>query len=361
MNFWQDLPRPFFVLAPMADVTDAAFRYIITKYGKPDVLWTEFVSADGLYHTRELQRLPDSENPLMKDLVYGEGERPIVAQIFSSKPAMIEYASALVTELGFDGVDINMGCPDRSIEKQKAGAALMKDSALARELIRAAKRGTQGKIPVSVNTRVGYNKVELDTWLPELLAEEPATITVHARTRKEMSDVPARWEHVRDAVDLRNRQDVGTLIIGNGDVMTLEEGRQRIEESGADGVMIGRGIFGNPWLFAGLSACRGEDRAQRPHPNPPLKEGREVVPLPLPEGEVGRGWEQNPTTPEKLRVLTEHCHAFEELCGHKSFSVMKKHFKAYVRNFDGAAELRVRLMECNSAEEVETVITKFKM
>ncbi|MBP9759962.1 MAG: tRNA-dihydrouridine synthase [Candidatus Pacebacteria bacterium] len=320
-NFWAGLPQPFFALAPMADVTDPAFRHIIAKYGAPDVMWTEFVSADGLYHTREIQKLSDSENPLMRSFMYGESERPIVAQLFSSKPEMMEYGASVVTELGFDGVDINMGCPDKSVEKQKAGAALMKNPELARELIRATKRGTGDKIPVSVKTRVGYNKVELDTWLPELLAEEPAVITVHARTRKEMSEVPARWKHVREAVELRNKLQYSsdnshTLIIGNGDVTSLKDGRVCAEEAGADGVMVGRGIFGNPWFFSGYT----------------------------------------PTQEEKLRTLVEHCYSFEELCRHKSFAVMKKHFKAYVRDFDGASELRAKLMECKNASEVASVL-----
>lgn len=331
-NFWHQLPKPFFALAPMADVTDAAFRRIIAKYsqytrqdggqGGPDVMWTEFVSADGLYHTRELQKLPDSENPLMQDLVYGADERPIVAQLFTSKPEMMEYGAALMVELGFDGVDINMGCPDRSIEKQRAGAALMRNPPLARELIRSAMRGTQGTIPVSVKTRVGFNALEhvppFGEWLTELLAEEPAAITVHARTRKELSKVPARWEHVAEAVELRNRLGSETLIVGNGDLVDLADARRKVAETGADGAMLGRAIFGNPWLFS----------------------------------------EHLPAREEKLRVLVEHCYAFEELCTHKSFAVMKKHFKAYVRDFDGAGELRDTLYGCNTADEVACVVVR---
>lgn len=319
-TFWDDMVRPFMVLAPMADVTDPAFRRVIAQYGKPDVLWTEFVSADGLYHTREVNKLPDDENPLLKDLVYGENEHPIIVQLFSAKPEMMEYAAALMVDLGFDGVDINMGCPDRSVEKQGAGASLMKQPELAVELIEAAKSGVQGKIPVSVKTRIGYNKNELDMWLPKLLSAEPAAVTVHTRTRKELSLVPARWEHIEEAVRIRDAAGSKTYIIGNGDVETPEQGRVLAKEYGADGVMIGRGIFGNPWLFS----------------------------------------EQVPGLDEKLRVLQEHCDAFSELCGHKSFAVMKKHFKAYVTGFDGAKEMRIELMGCNTAEEVAEVITKWR-
>jgi tRNA-dihydrouridine synthase len=331
----------------MADVTDAAFRRVITKCGKPDVMWTEFVSADGLYHTRELQKLSDAENPLMQDLIYSKDERPIVAQLFTSKPEMMEYGAALVAELGFDGVDINMGCPDRSIEKQCAGASLMRNPVLARELIRAAKRGTGGKIPVSVKTRVGFNKIEhvppFGEWLTELLAEEPAALIVHARTRKELSKVPARWEHVREAVELRNTLGSNTLIIGNGDLVDIADARIKVAETGADGAMLGRAIFGNPWLFSELHV---------PHPSPLLS--KERGPLPLDTGEAGRGY--IPSREEKLRVLVEHCYAFDELCSHKSFAVMKKHFKAYVRDFDGAGELRDKLYGCETAKEIQAAV-----
>ena len=315
-TFWNDIQRPIIALAPMADVTDPAFRRIIANKGAPDVFWTEFVSADGLYHTRELQKLPDSKNPLMLDMVFDVSEHPIVLQIFSSNPDTIAYASRLAVERGFDGVDINMGCPDRSVEKQGAGAALMKDSVRARELIRAAKHAVGDNIPVSVKTRIGYNKNELSTWLPEILAEEPALVTVHARTRKEMSAVPARWEHVREAVSIRDSLHSPTLILGNGDVLNVAEAHERVKETGADGVMIGRGIFGDPWLFS----------------------------------------ETTPTHNERMLTLAEHCRLFEDLCAHKSFAVMKKHFKAYVRDFDGAAELRATLMEANNATEVAHII-----
>ncbi|MCE9644069.1 tRNA-dihydrouridine synthase [Candidatus Parcubacteria bacterium] len=310
MSFWRQLKKPVMVLAPMADVTDTAFRRIIAKYGKPDVTWTEFVSADGLCSPgREI---------LLHDLKYTEAERPIVAQLFTSHPEKMEQAAALAEKLGFDGIDINMGCPDRSIEKQGAGAAMIKNPAQAKEVIRAAKRGT--KLPISVKTRVGYNKVELEEWLPALLEEDIAVLTVHARTRKEMSAVPARWEHVKRAVEIRDAMGKETLIFGNGDVTDLADARKKISETGADGVMLGRAIFGNPWLFA----------------------------------------EKIPSLEEKLRVMVEHTKAFEDLLGGvKSFSIMKKHYKAYVNGFDGAKELRVELMEAKDAAEVAAITERF--
>src|SRR3989344_1783825 len=265
LNFWDTLPKPFFALAPLDDVTDAAFRRLIAKYGKPDVMFTEFTSADGLV-------LADAEGQkkLRKKLLYSESERPIVAQIFTSSPERMEKESRLVAEIGFDGVDINMGCPDRAVEKSGCGAALIKNPALARELIRAAQKSG---LPVSIKTRIGYNKDELKTWLPELLAEEPAAIALHARTRKEMSDVPAQWNAVARAVRIRDKlgsparlpgQGPGkTLIIGNGDVEDMNDARKRAEETKCDGVMLGRAIFGNPWLFA--------NRTDAPTPKERLK------------------------------------------------------------------------------------------
>ena len=321
MNFWKDIKKPFLALAPMADVTDAAFRRMFAKYGKPDVTWTEFVSADGLCLAPE-----EGRKRLLKAFEYIEAERPVVAQIFGSNPEYIEKAAVMVCELGFDGVDINMGCPDRSVEKQKAGAALIKTPELAKEIILAAKRGA-GDMPVSVKTRVGYNKDELEIWLPALLSAEPALITIHARTRKEMSLVSARWERVKRAVEIRDEvqrnSKVKTLIAGNGDVASREEAFKRVEETGADGVMIGRGVFGNPWFF-----------------NPEIK--KENLPI-----------------EEQLKVMVEHTKLFEELCSYKSFVVMKKHYKAYCHGFDGAKELRVRLMEAENAGEVERLVNEF--
>jgi nifR3 family TIM-barrel protein len=314
MNFWKKLPRPFFALAPMADVTDAPFRRVIAKYGEPDVMWTEFVSADGLVLAPEIGR-----KKLLRDLMYTEGERPIVAQLFSSNPENMREAAKLIRKLGFDGLDINMGCPDKSIEKQGAGAAHIKNSKQAREVIRAAKEGMAG-LPVSVKTRIGYNKDELDSWLPEILVEGVAAVIIHARTRKEMSKVPAQWSAVKRAVKIRDEIAPETLIIGNGDVKDILQAKELAKETGCDGVMLGRAIFGNPWLFS----------------------------------------DHTPTTEEKLKVLIEHTKLFEELLGDlKSFALMKKHFKAYVSGFDGAGDLRASLMKTDNAIDVENIIKKY--
>lgn len=352
LGFWKDLDlkchnagRPICVLAPMADVTDCAFRYVIAKYGKPDVLWAEFVSADGL-----VRATPEGKKKLLADLKFSpELERPIIAQLFGSNPEYMEEACKMVAELGFDGIDINMGCPDKSIEKQGAGASMMKNPKLAKEIILAAKRGVQrgaqsgvqcglkkaknkktSPIPITVKTRVGYNKDELDSWLKNILEASPAVVIVHARTRKELSKVPANWDYVRRAVAIRNKVQSSliesnknhTLIFGNGDVHSMTDAYVKAKESGADGVMIGRAIFGNPWLFS----------------------------------------ETTPSLKEKLEVMVEHTFKFQrELGDIKSFDVMKKHYKAYVNGFDGAKELRVQLMETKTAEDVEKITKDFML
>lgn len=310
-DFWHKLKKPFFCLAPMADVTDAAFRYIITKKGKPDILWTEFVSADGLIH-------PVAKKRLILDLKYSKKEKPIIAQIFGSNPENVEKASKMIKKLGFDGVDINMGCPDRSVCKQGSGAAMMNTPDVAVEVIRAAKKS---KLPVSVKTRLGFNKDQLEEWLPILLNENLSAITIHARTKKEMSEVPARWDRVKRAVEIRDEMGKDTLIIGNGDVESMEDARKKVKETGCDGVMIGRGIFGNPWFFS----------------------------------------EHEPTLEEKIKTLCEHVKYFDKWVSQKSFAVMKKHFKAYVTGFDGAKELRMKLMETNSAKEVIKVLKNWHL
>lgn len=315
MNFWKKLNRPILALAPMADVTDPAYRKLIAEIAPADVFWTEFVSADGLYATRTRGVMPDSENPLVRDLKYSEGERPIVAQFFGNNPETIAYAATLAKELGFDGVDINMGCPDRAIEKQGAGAAMMKTPEKVAEIVAAAR---EGGLPVSVKTRIGYNRDEIDAWIPAVLATKPDALTVHLRTRKEMSLVPAHWELASKLIDLRDTLSPETILLGNGDIKTRSEALAKIEETGIDGVMLGRGIFGNPWLFS-------TDETEK-------------------------------TKEEKLLMLIRLAEYFDELRPRKSFHIMKKHFKAFVHGWHGAAEDRARLMEAGSLEELKELI-----
>lgn len=325
-TFWHNLPRPFFVLAPMADVTDCAFREMIEKYsrhreveGGPHVFWTEFVSTDGL--------CSPGREVLLRDLEFSKKEHPIVAQLFGSNEKTMFKASKLCAEKGFDGIDINMGCPDRSIEKQGAGAAMIKTPDLAKKIIQAAKDGSG--LPVSVKTRIGYNKIEWREWLTAILEAKPSALTIHLRTRKEMSLVPAHWELMPEIVAFirEKNKELGNEnmpIIGNGDVLSVVHARELAEKTGCDGVMLGRAIFGNPWLF-------DEKRTQ-----------------------------EDISLKERLLVMVEHTKLFEQKLGDiKSFAIMKKHYKAYVNGFDGAKDLRMRLMEKENAKEVEEEIQAF--
>ena len=320
-SFWQKLSagggpasgekKPIFAIAPMANVTDAAFRKMFVECGRPDVFWTEFVSVEGL--------LSRGKEALLPDLWFDKSEHPIVAQIFGSNPEQLERIGPLIRELGFDGVDINMGCPDKNVEKQGAGAALIKTPELAKQIIRALKKGA-GPIPVSVKTRIGYSKNEISTWIPALLEEGLAALTVHLRTRKEMSDVPAHWELGEEIVRLRDRYAPQTLILGNGDLNSLDVARARVKESGMDGAMIGQGVFGNPWFFSG----------------------------------------RIPDTKEKLTLMVRHAELFEKMFqGKKSFAVMKKHFKAYSKGFAGFRELYLRLMKVKNSAETRKITEEF--
>jgi len=342
-NFWDKLARPFFVLAPLEGVTDAAFRRVIAEYSKyggkvpfdesgklvphlrvsggPHVMYTEFTSADGLVMAGK-----EGRDSLMSKLDYSEIERPIVAQLFSAVPERMEEAARIVAGLGFDGIDINMGCPDRKVEKQGCGAAMMRDHKKAREIIMAAHIGAPS-LPVSVKTRIGYNEDELNTWLTALLEESVAAVAIHARTRKEMSKVPAHWDAIARAVSIRDSCQSGgsakTLIIGNGDVRDLRDAREKARKYGCDGVMLGRAIYGNPLLF---SADWLRESSYGPR--------------------------------ERIEILGRHLELFRELMeGGTSYAVMKKHFKSYISGMVGAKELRAKLMRTDTAYEALRVLS----
>jgi nifR3 family TIM-barrel protein len=318
-GFWDKLKKPIMALAPMANVTDAAFRFIIAKYGKPDILWTEFVSCDGL--------VSSGKDRLLVDLDFSEIERPIIAQFFTDKPENMYQCALLAQELGFDGIDINMGCPAKEIEKQGAGAKLITTPKLAQEVLKAAQRGA-GKLPVSVKTRLGFNRDIAEEWLPYLFECEPAAVTVHLRTRKEMSKVAAHWERMPDLVALRDTYFSGKdkpFLLGNGDLATLAEAEQKCIQTGCDGAMIGRGIFGNPWFF------------NKHHTRADI------------------------SVREQLEVMLEHTRVYWDTLvpKRKPFDYMKKHYKAYVHGFVGASELREKLYTATDYNEIEAIVTDF--
>jgi nifR3 family TIM-barrel protein len=306
-NFWKKLKKPIMVMAPMSGVTDEAFRIMLLKYGRPDVFWTEFVSVEGLFSKgREV---------CLKTLKFSSKERPIVAQIFGSDPSYFKKAAEEIEKLGFDGIDINMGCPDRAIEKQGAGAALIKDIELAKQIIRATKEGAK-HLPVSVKTRLGYNENQIVEWIVPLLQENVAVLTIHFRTKKEMYRAPAQWNLAKEIVRLRDLYSPETIIIGNGDVKSLKQARELANESKVDGIMIGRATIGNPWFFS--------DRLL--------------------------------TIPERLKAIVEHTELFNDP---ERFNAMKKHFHAYTKGFRGAKELRDRLMETKDYSEVKKLVEEF--
>ena len=327
LGFWEKLKKPFFCLAPMSDVTDIAFRRILAKYGKNRenkeriVFWTEFVAADGLCNKLAKKKLSHI-------LKYSENERPIVAQVFGANPENMKQACQYIASLGFDGIDINMGCPDKSVVAQGAGSALIRTPELARKIIKAAHEGIKSAgqhIPVSVKTRIGFNKEDIDNWIGELLKEDISALTIHLRTTKELSLVPANWDYIKKIKELIQKSGKDILLIGNGDITSIKDGEEKALKYGCDGVMIGRGVFGNPWFFL-------------------LEEKKDI------------------SIEEKLKVLIEHTQVFDkELLKpkHKNFAVMKKHFKAYVNGFDGAKELRVKLMETENSKQVEKIINDF--
>jgi len=334
INIWKKVSKKdvFFCLAPMSDVTDIVFRQIIAKYsrhdlpgqgkvgGGPDIFWTEFVSADGIASNEGRKKIL----PILK---FSKTEKPIIAQIFGAKPENIKTACQIISKLGlpdwgFDGIDINMGCPDRSILKQGAGAALINTPKLACEIIRAAKAGAP-KLPISVKTRIGYNVIEYKKWLPKILAENISALTIHLRTKKEMSDISAHFELAKDIVKTVRKYDKKVILIANGDVKSLEQGRQLAKETGFDGIMIGRAIFGNPWFF---------------------------------DSKIKRN---NISIKEKLKILIEHTKLYEKLLPHRNFANMKKHFKAYINGFEGVKELRNELMKTNNSKEVFDIIKNY--
>ncbi len=318
-NFWQKLQpkadqpmagkKPFTVLAPMANVTDWAFRQVVIETGRPDVFFTEFISADGICAV--------GKEKFKGELYFEENERPIVVQFFSANPEHMYKCAQLAQELGFDGIDINMGCPDKSVEKQGAGAALIKNPELAKNIIEETIRGS-GNLPVSVKTRLGFNSIDHD-WIKHILDTEIVALSVHARTRKEMSKVPAHWDELGKISEIA--KDSGKLIVGNGDVTNMEDVREKAKMYNLDGIMVGRGIFDNPWFFAGKEV------------NDPK---------------------------ERINLLLKHLDNFEKLWlsggGGKNFDVMKRFFKIYINDWPGAKDLRAQLMMTKNKEEVLQIL-----
>lgn len=311
-NFWQHLPQPFFILAPMDAVTDVIFRHVIAKAARPDVFFTEFVNATSFCSLK-------GKHSTYSRLAFTADEQPIVAQIWGTNPEEFAQMAGELAELGYAGIDINMGCPAKDVVKTGACSALIETPALAAELIAAAKTGG---LPVSVKTRIGFKTRKTEEWLGHLLRQDIAALTVHARTTKEMSKVPAHWEEFGVAVKLRDELAPHTRIIGNGDIANRAAGEQLIHTYGLDGAMIGRGVFTNPFAF---------EKSAQSHP---------------PEALIGL-----------LRLHLDLFDAVQSIEPRK-YDPLKRFFKIYVRDFAGAGELRAELMSTNDTTEARLVIDK---
>ena len=317
-GIWGELRRPFSVLAPMEDVTDTVFRRVVLAAGPPDLLVTEFTSTDGLCTAGRPR--------VIGRLRFTPGERPLIAQIWGNRPDYYRRVAAEIRDMGFDGLDINMGCPVRKIIERGSCGALIRNPGLASELIAAAKDGA-GSLPVSVKTRIGISSSRAEEWLGFLLAQKIAALTVHGRTVAQQSDGAADWSAVALAVRLRDETAPGTLIIGNGDVRTADAFQRRSQESRADGVMIGRGIFENLFLFR---AIRGE---------PDVREFSLLSPE------------------DKIAWFRRHIALHHETWGSTGrFDVLKKFAKTYIRAFEGAGRLIDSMMHTRTHEAALAVL-----
>lgn len=315
-NIWQKLKKPLFILAPMEDVTDTVFRQIIASCGKPDLFFTEFVNCDGL--------LSKGSEKVSHRLIYSKTEQPIIAQIWGIHPDTFYQVAKQLKEQNFAGIDINMGCPERKIVKQGACGGLISNPELAKKIIQATKKGA-GNLPVSVKTRIGINSINTTEWISHLLDQNIDALTIHARTVKEQSKTPAHWDEIKKAVEIRDKKNLKTLIIGNGDVNSFKMANDYINKYSVDGVMIGRGIFTNPFIF-----------------NPKI----DLSDL---------------TLKQRLDLLLKHAILFEKTWkGDKKFYILRKYFKIYLSNFPQSHTIRQKFMETNSLKEVKTLVDKYK-
>ncbi|CCE57919.1 TPA: tRNA-dihydrouridine synthase [Staphylococcus argenteus] len=314
-NFWSELPRPFFILAPMEDVTDIVFRHVVSEAARPDVFFTEFTNTESFCH-------PEGIHSVRGRLTFSEDEQPMVAHIWGDKPEQFRETSIQLAKMGFKGIDLNMGCPVANVAKKGKGSGLILRPDVAAEIIQATKAGG---LPVSVKTRLGYYEIdEWKDWLKHVLEQDIANLSIHLRTRKEMSKVDAHWELIEAIKNLRDEIAPNTLLTINGDIPDRKTGLELAEKYGIDGVMIGRGIFHNPFAFE--------------------KEPREH------------------TSKELLDLLRLHLSLFNkyEKDEIRQFKSLRRFFKIYVRGIRGASELRHQLMNTQSIAEARALLDEFE-
>ncbi|MGQ0811001.1 MAG: tRNA dihydrouridine synthase [Nitrospiraceae bacterium] len=365
MNFWSSLAQPILGLAPMDGVTDATFRGLVAQQGRPDVVFTEFT------HVNDICRGPAL---VLSSLIYSEGERPIVAQLYGKDPDLFYIAAHAVCELGFDGLDINMGCPSRNVASSGSGAGLIKTPELAGAIMRAARQGIldwaagqsplsaglkaprtewlrsmnlrrngmsdspRRTIPLSVKTRLGYDSVMIEQWISHLLRNQPSVISIHGRTFQQMYRGQADWAAITRAADIV--RETATLLLGNGDVQTMGDAVQRIWESRVHGVLIGRGALGAPWFFRHKERARAVARSQE-------RMGIQTS-LDALDEEVAPA--------ERFHVMIEHARQFEALCGQDQFRRMRKHLGWYCKGFPYAASMRARMFQAACMADVERIL-----
>lgn len=316
-NFWQQLPRPFTTLAPLDGVTDVVFRQMITKLGKPDVLFTEFTSCEGLQSS--------GRERVGQTLLFKPNEQPIVAQVWGTDPQSFYETAKHIKILGFAGVDINMGCPVHAIIRDGACSALIKNHQLTADIIQATKEGAVG-LPVSVKTRIGFETIAIAEWIGFLLQQDLAALTVHLRTAAEMSKAQAHWELMPEIMDLRKTYAPDTIVIGNGDITTIEEINKKYQQYGCEGLMIGREIFANPWLFNKTKDL------------------------------------QHISIVERFETFLEHIRLYETTWGEsRNFANLKKFCKVYINQFPQAAKCREKIMETQSLKDLLKTVTTLQI
>ena len=320
-NFYTSLPKPFFVLAPLDDVTDTVFRRVVASCASPDLFFTELVNVDGL--------MSPGRPKLLKKLRFTPAEQPLIAQIWGLKPENFRAVAEQIADgnlaralglpegVNFAGIDLNMGCPEKTVVNHGACSGLINNPDLATEIIKATQAGAAGRLPVSVKTRIGFNDVKLE-WFETLLAQNLDMLTVHGRTRKEMSKVPAHWDVIGQVRELRDRLAPQTLIVGNGDVMSRAQGMELAKTYQLDGIMVGRGVFHDPFVFSSDSP-----------------------------------WERY-TEEQRVALYRKHVQLFADTWhnNERPIHTLNKFCKIYINNFDGAKELRERLMAATSANEL---------
>lgn len=339
---WEQLKKPFLILAPMEGVTDVIFRQVVAKAGRPDLFFTEFTNVSS--YASEKGRANALER-----LEVAPTDAPIIAQIWGKNPEHFAETCRVLASLGFAGVDLNFGCPDKHVNKAGGGAAMIQTPELAVACYRNAVSATE--LSVSIKTRLGWSKPEeYRDWLTTLLKEHPAALTVHLRTKKEMSKVPAHYELIPDILKLRDQLSPETKLIVNGDIKDRAQALELYAKyPGIDGFMIGRGVFHNPYCFTDH--------------RPTQEELIKLLKLHLDLFEKKAYGDLRSVCDNGNNLASEPCNDRCERNGDESprtrsarYEPLKHFFKIYVNNFPGAADLRARLMETHSVEEARKVL-----